>query len=62
MYNFWDYFAGALVLGAFLIPIAIAIVIKLGFLLLGLLIAISPTVTPKRATKSGAWEQCAEDY
>ena len=62
MYNFWDYFAGALVLGAYLIPIAIAIVIKLGFLLLGLFIAISPSVTPKRTIRSRAGEQCAEDY
>lgn len=62
MYNYWDYFAGFLILAVFLIPLVAVLVIKLGFLLLGHLIATSPAVRPARLARSRPEGQCEESY
>ena len=59
MYDFWDYFVAFLLLAAFTLPLVIALLIKLGLLLLGLFVMVPATSRVSSEQKS-VRSQCEE--
>jgi hypothetical protein len=62
MYDFWDYFFGWLLLAVFVLPLLAVVLIKIGFLFIGVLMTLSSATAPITRRRSEVREKCEEDY
>ena len=59
MQDFWDYFVAFLLLAAFVLPLAIALMIKLGLFFLGLLVMV-PASSRASSEQKSLGSKCEE--